>query len=160
MGEFYEKIYPDFCGIVVHNTTVRVHTAHKQRAHRRDKHYGKHMVISDGSIRLFLLGHLYDYADGIQVGTKVFPGMTVAYVGNTGNCAGKTKEEKKTGAGTHLHLTVYITKKTGEINCSLESSDMKLDLNGIIWNGTRENYITYSSDNVIVVNPFNYEEKR
>lgn len=158
----------DFCGVWVSSEkadkTLRspIHSCLNgvvvKIGNQGDKHYGKHMVISDGNTRLFLLGHLYDYADGIQVGTKVFPGMTVAYVGNTGNCAGKTKEEKKTGAGTHLHLTVYITKDAKEINFSPGSSNK--ELNKIIWNDERENYITYSSDNATVVNPFNYEEKR
>lgn len=121
--------------------------------------YGKHLIISDGNNRLFLLGHLYDYADEIKVGSRVFPGDTVAYVGNTGNCAGLSEEEKKDGSGTHLHLTVYMTEKAKFIsNQPIAKMAQKLDK--LLYSNSDRTYKTYSCEEYKNINPFNYEEKR
>lgn len=125
-----------------------------------DRHYGKHMIVSDGINRLFLLGHLYDYADGITVGAKVMPTMVVGYVGNTGNCGGVTTEEKEDGSGTHLHVSVYITKKAKDIaNTDPKFMIEKVD-QAIKIKGSGDSYETYSTEEFDVVNPFNYKEKR
>ena len=119
--------------------------------------YGKHLIISDGNNRLFLLGHLYDYADGIKVGSRIFPGDTVGYVGNSGNCAGLSEEEKKDGSGTHLHLTVYMTETAKSIS-NQPMGIMVKEINDLLYSdGT---YKTYSCEKYKNINPFNYEEKR
>ena len=122
-------------------------------------HYGKHIIISDGNNRLFLLGHLYDYADGIQVGSTVTPGQTIAYVGNTGNCAGQ--REKSSGEGTHLHLTVYITDTAKEIT-NKDTIKMSDSVDKIISNQDKNdfNYLLHSNSIFKIVNPFNYTESR
>lgn len=121
--------------------------------------YGKHLIISDGNNRLFLLGHLYDYADGIQVGSTVTPGQTIAYVGNTGNCAGQ--REKSSGEGTHLHLTVYITDTAKEIT-NKDTIKMSDSVDKIISNQDKNdfNYLLHSNSIFKIVNPFNYTESR
>ena len=119
--------------------------------------YGKHLIISDGNNRLFLLGHLYDYADGIKVGSRIFPGDTVGYVGNSGNCAGLSEEAKKDGSGTHLHLTVYMTETAKSIS-NQPTEIMVKEINDLLYSdGT---YKTYSCEKYKNINPFNYEEKR
>lgn len=168
-----EKKYPhegiDFAG-------KRVVSTDKEKTHRTPihsfingivvkignqdpNHYGKHIIISDRNNRLFLLGHLFDYADGIQVGSTVKPGQTIAFVGNTGNCAGES--EKSTGKGTHLHLSVYITDKSKEI-ANKDTIKMSDSVDKIISNQSKTdfNYLTHSNSVFKIVNPFNYGESR
>lgn len=122
--------------------------------------YGKHIMISDGKDRIFLLGHLCDYADGIQVGSHITPKMIVGYVGNTGNCISNTP--KSEGGGTHLHVSVYITQYAKEI-VTMEPSNMsgaiEVKLHGVSNNGAAS-YSGHSCKEFAVVNPFNYNEKR
>lgn len=71
----------------------------------KDNNFGKHIIISDGKNKLYLLGHLYDYADGITENSVIMPRMTIGYVGNTGNCGSAT--EKEQGKGSHLHISIF-----------------------------------------------------
>lgn len=125
----------------------------------KTRNYGKHLIISDGNNRLFLLGHLYDYADELKVGSRIFPGDTVAYVGNTGNCAGLSEEEKKDGSGTHLHLTVYMTEKAKFIS-NQPIAKMAQELDKLLYSNSDRTYKTYSCEEYKNINPFSYEEKR
>lgn len=69
--------------------------------------YGLHMIISDGNNKLYLLGHLCGYENGITIGSIVTPKSVVGYVGNTGNCAGYDESVKEDGRGSHLHLSIF-----------------------------------------------------
>ncbi|MDR1583008.1 MAG: M23 family metallopeptidase, partial [Prevotellaceae bacterium] len=71
--------------------------------------FGCFLIIQNlnNSTHFYLLGHLKNdflYPDG----TVVFPGMTVAYASNTGNCwtSGHpvNQDERSRGFGTHLHV--------------------------------------------------------
>lgn len=128
--------------------------------------FGKHLIISDGNNRLFLLGHLYDYADEIKVGSRIFPGDTVAYVGNTGNCAGLSEEEKKDGRGTHLHLTIFMFEddfpnKVVKYEKKI-IQDKVWDKIGTYIEKNNPSYSCYSnkSKKYKVVNPFDYSKER
>ena len=61
--------------------------------------YGRILLIKQiDNNTLFLLAHIDQYAEGVNEQTEIYPGMTVAYVGNTGN-----------SYGNHLHVTVLET---------------------------------------------------
>ena len=118
-------------------------------------HYGLSILVQganmeDGKHMFYLLGHLARYAEGIEKGVNVCPGMIVGYVGNSGNCytnGHKINEaERKAGKGAHLHLSVYKTdKKAPEIYGS------KNFITKYIENGKEK------SD---LVNPFDHREQR
>ena len=127
----------------------------------KEKHYGLHIIISDANNRLFLLGHLCGYAEGIDVGTIVTPKTIVGYVGNTGNC--KSDVPKKEGGGTHLHLTVYITDAAKKIANKKTKKQMEEAVNLLLeikCNDGSFSYKSYSDSTISVVNPFDYSEKR
>ena len=121
------------------------------------KSYGRVMLIKGYNNRLYLLAHLSKYN---KIETElVFPGDTVAYVGNTGNCAGLSEEEKKDGSGTHLHLTVYMTEKAKFIS-NQPVSKMAQELDRLLYSNSDRTYKTYSCENYKNINPFYYGEKR
>ena len=102
--------------------------------------------MEDGKHMFYLLGHLARYAEGIEKGVNVYPGMIVGYVGNSGNCytnGHKINEaERKAGKGAHLHLSLYKTKeKNGELLYDKKNDNFK----------TRDRNL---------VNPFNHSEGR
>lgn len=114
------------------------------------KHYGLSVLIKkdekeDGKNIYYLLGHLSEYAPQLTINTKVYPGMVVGKVGNTGNCRtdghALTPQERDKGLGSHLHLSLY---KTESRYTALYSS--KLD-----------NFITKGG---LLYNPFNHTEGR
>ncbi len=120
-----------------------------------------HIIISDANNRLFLLGHLCGYAEGIDVGTIVTQKTIVGYVGNTGNC--KSDVPKKEGGGTHLHLTVYITDAAKKIANKKTKKQMEEAVNLLLeikCNDGSFSYKSYSDSTISVVNPFDYSEKR
>ena len=99
----------------------------------------------DGKNIYYLLGHLSEYAPQLTINTKVYPGMVVGKVGNTGNCRTQnrpiTPQERAKGIGSHLHLSLYKTK--------LDFERLYLyDAN---------NYITHGN---VLFNPFNHTEGR
>ena len=122
---------------------------------QKNDHYGLSTLVQgtnmeDGKHMFYLLGHLARYAESIEKGVNVYPGMIVGYVGNSGNCytnGHKINEaERKAGKGAHLHLSVYKTdKKAPEIYGS------KNFITKYIENGKEK------SD---LVNPFDHREQR
>lgn len=116
----------------------------------KEKHYGLHIIISDANNRLFLLGHLSEYASDLKIGSIVYPGKVIGTVGNSGNCYTDnhkiTSEERAEGKGSHLHLSFYKTEKPIS----------KLFVN--------DNFITYYMENEIfesvLFNPFSHNEER
>ena len=121
---------------------------------QQDAHYGLHMIVSDGINKLYLLGHLCGYADGITVGSLVTPGMIVGYVGNTGNC--KSTTSKALGGGSHLHLSIYVTDEAKKI-ANADKKDKALD--SVLWSKSESNYKWFN--NGMLVNPFdNLGEKK
>ena len=118
---------------------------------QKNDHYGLSILVQgtnmeDGKHMFYLLGHLARYAESIEKGVNVYPGMIVGYVGNSGNCytnGHKINEaERKAGKGAHLHLSLYKTKeKNGELLYDKKNDNFK----------TRDRNL---------VNPFNHSEGR
>ena len=107
-------------------------------------HYGLSLVILSDDGKLYLLGHL---SKRCVVGTdKVYPGMKVAEVGNSGKCfTGNpphilTVTERKDGKGKHLHLSVYNTEDYDNI-----------------WNGDNQDDPNFKT-NGFLCNPFNHTQ--
>ena len=79
--------------------------------------------------------------------TISFPGMTVGYVGNTGNC--KSSTSKSLGGGSHLHVSIYVTDEAKRI-ANAAKKDKALDT--ILWSNKDNNYKWFN--NGMLVNPF------
>lgn len=130
--------------------------------------YGLHMIISDGNNKLYLLGHLCGYANGITVGSNVTPKTVVGYVGNTGNCKGYDESVKEDGRGSHLHLSIFKFEDSfAKDIISMKESNIEKEVNSRIRiKDTRyADVYTYSCyDNAEksykVIDPFNHVETR
>lgn len=130
--------------------------------------YGLHMIISDGNNKLYLLGHLCGYANGIKVGSNVTPKTVVGYVGNTGNCTGYDESAKEDGRGSHLHLTIFKFEDSfAKDIISMKESNIakKIDSRIRIEDSRYANVYTYScydnaKKNYKVIDPFYHSESR
>jgi murein DD-endopeptidase MepM/ murein hydrolase activator NlpD len=87
-----------------------------------DIRYGKHLIIKSTyePKHFFLLGHLKGDSH-VEKDGLVYPGMTVAYASNTGNCwtgtppQPVTPEQRSQGRGSHLHVQLIIADKIEDI---------------------------------------------
>ena len=108
-GVDFECSYGDPIHSLIYGTVIKI-----QQDQGVD-HYGLSLVILSNNGKLYLLGHLSKRC--VVETDKVYPGMKVAEVGNSGKCfTGNpphilTVTERKDGKGKHLHLSVYNTDK-------------------------------------------------
>ena len=125
-----------------------------------EENYGRHIIICDFEDKLYLLGHLYDYADGIDIGAIVTPGMTVGYVGNTGNCG--AAEDKASGKGSHLHVSNFEFSDgfVKSLNLMTDSLDIQKKVIEKIGRGSSYNCYSNFAKKYKVVNPFDYSKER
>jgi len=137
-GVDFECNYGDPIHSLIYGTVIKI------QQDQNDNHYGMSLVILSDDGKHYLLGHLSKRC--VAETDKVYPGMKVAEVGNSGKCfTGNpphiiTATERKDGKGKHLHLSVYNT----------EDYDT-------IWNGDNEDDPNFKT-NGFLCNPFNHTQ--
>lgn len=112
-------------------------------------------LLIQGTIskNIYMLCHLSEYAEGIDIGKDITPGMIVAKVGGSGNSSDNEYSETAFSNGNeHLHVSVVKKDKLGCERDDVLTFDKKIQITGCI--KKEEHWIWKLKP--VYIDPFNY----